>query len=303
MRNTIDLRRMRYIVEVARCEAITAAANVLAISQPALTRNIADVETELGVQLFHRLPRGIQLTEEGKLFVARAKQILGEVDNLVAEITESSGAVSGKLKVGFVPGGYIDHARPVVENLVREFPDISLELHTGSAQSLCPRLLHGDLHVIVGANSYLKVWRELTVREIKPLAFACVFRKDHPLSRKKHLTEIDVLRCPAIFPTSVEPLHSDMAGRFSAHHLGTFAPKFITDDNRMILQFLAGSDAYLPVMDTEESLKSMSRDWFLVRNVMQIVPHYISLASTPHRPKTRLIEYFETSLANHLAAV
>ncbi len=86
MRSQIDLKRMRYIFEVARVEAITTAAKSLSITQPALTRNIAEVEEELGVQIFYRLPRGIELTEEGKELVTRDKQILGDVDNLITEL-------------------------------------------------------------------------------------------------------------------------------------------------------------------------------------------------------------------------
>ena len=85
----IDLRRLRYIVEAARAKSVTAAAHILAITQPALTRNITEVEEELGVQIFHRLPRGIELTEKGEEFVNRARVILEDVELLSRDMLKN----------------------------------------------------------------------------------------------------------------------------------------------------------------------------------------------------------------------
>ena len=86
MSSPIDLKRMRYIVEVAKAEAITSASENLGITQSALSRSIAEVEETLGVKLFHRRPRGIELSEQGERFVAQAEQILGNVDDLISGI-------------------------------------------------------------------------------------------------------------------------------------------------------------------------------------------------------------------------
>ena len=72
----IDIRKIRHVLEVAHYESITTAAEFLCISQSALTRSIADVEQQLGVQLFLRVRRGVRLTEAGQVFVGEARWVV-----------------------------------------------------------------------------------------------------------------------------------------------------------------------------------------------------------------------------------
>ncbi len=103
MRNQIDLKRLRYILEVARAESITTAAETLSLTQPALTRAIADVEAVLKSQLFHRRPRGVQLTTAGQRFASRARRLVSDMDDLVADMRESSNRLTGRLRLGVTP--------------------------------------------------------------------------------------------------------------------------------------------------------------------------------------------------------
>ena len=143
-RTQIDLKRLRYIIEVARAESITTAAETLALTQPALTRSIAEVERELGLKLFDRLPRGVKLTESGERFVDRARQIVGDLEDLVVEMRNGSGSLTGRLRIGIAPAGYLYYANRAVAALAHTHPGISIETVGGSAQDLCPRLLHGE---------------------------------------------------------------------------------------------------------------------------------------------------------------
>ena len=97
----IDLRKLRHVVETARFENVTRAAEALYITQSALTRSLADVEVELGTPLFVRLPRGVRLTEQGRRFVERARMIIGDVDDLLAFWLQINGVLSGEKMLGF----------------------------------------------------------------------------------------------------------------------------------------------------------------------------------------------------------
>src|SRR5512139_1815609 len=103
--HTVDLNRMRMVVEVARAEAITTAAQVLGLTQSAVSRGVAEVEAALGVRVFERLPRGIRLTDAGGRFVARATRLLAEVEDLVSEVREARARVAGRLRVGVTASG------------------------------------------------------------------------------------------------------------------------------------------------------------------------------------------------------
>ncbi|HEY5646650.1 MAG TPA: LysR family transcriptional regulator, partial [Pseudomonadales bacterium] len=155
MRAQIDLKRLRYIVEVARAESITTAAETLGLTQPALTRSIGEVERLLGTRLFHRLPRGMQLTEVGVQFVERARQILSEMDDLIADVSYSPERVAGRLRLGVAPTAWLAYARPALIRLAAEYPGIKIEIVNGTVQDLCPRLLRGELSCLLSTSSYL----------------------------------------------------------------------------------------------------------------------------------------------------
>tara|TARA_E500000331_G_scaffold34303_2_gene28598 strand:- start:10856 stop:11776 length:921 start_codon:yes stop_codon:yes gene_type:complete len=292
MHSLVDLKRMRYIVEVAKAEAITTAAEILAISQPALTRNIAEVESELGVQLFHRMPRGIQLTDEGTRFVARAKQILGDVDNLLTEMQEESDLLTGRLKIGFVPSGYAHHVRDALTHMVDQYPGISIETVSGNLQTICPRLLHGELNLVVGSNRYLERWRELQITRVKRMHFACMCRAGHPLAGKNNIQELDVLSYPAILTPTIETTASDLAQRYIANKLPEFQPRYVTDDDQLIQRLLDKTNAYSPIQFPVPIPGGVQGNRLFLTDVIDLPDHYISIATSPYRPMTKLAERF-----------
>ena len=292
MHSLVDLKRMRYIVEVAKAEAITTAAEILAISQPALTRNIAEVESELGVQLFHRMPRGIQLTDEGTRFVARAKQILGDVDNLLTEMQEESDLLTGRLKIGFVPSGYAHHVRDALTHMVDQYPGISIETVSGNLQTICPRLLHGELNLVVGSNRYLERWRELQITRVKRMHFACMCRAGHPLAGKNNIQELDVLSYPAILTPTIETTASDLAQRYIANKLPEFQPRYVTDDDQLIQRLLDKTNAYSPIQYPVPIPGGVQGNRLFLTDVIDLPDHYISIATSPYRPVTKLAERF-----------
>jgi len=127
----------------------------------------AEVEAELGTKLFHRLPRGVQLTDTGERFVQRARQVISDVDDLVTDIREATTALSGRLRIGVSPAGYVNYLLPELTTIAREHPEVRVETISGSAQSLCPRLLRGELNLLIGPSSYLNRWKELHVQELR----------------------------------------------------------------------------------------------------------------------------------------
>lgn len=280
----IDLKRMRYVVEVARAEAITSAGDTLGITQSALSRSIAEVEDTLGVKLFHRRPRGIELSEQGAQFVAQAERILANVDDLVNDMRASGDEVTGRIRLGVSPASNLVYAQRAIRKLATEYPQVIIEVVTGSPQILCPRLLAGDLQLVIGSSSYLKRWNDLEVTSLKELFFACILRKDHPLKDNTHIAEVDVLAHPVILPENFDPVHSDTAKRYYMHDLGTPQPRYITDDLNLVYQLVASTDAWFPMMHPSPTFDNLDEHFWLLRDVVDMPTHYLSIArSTLHR--------------------
>ncbi len=300
MSGAIDLKRMRYVVAVARAEGLTAAAQVLGISQPALTRNIAEVEAELGVPLFHRLPRGTALTEHGERFVAQAQRILNEVADLVTDMTDEPGTLSGRLRIGLISDGYVSHAHDAIERIVTNHPEIGLEFSSGSTTEICPRLLHGDLHLVLGSSSYLQRWRGLQVTRLCPLRFTVMVRRDHPLAAGKDVEERALLGFPMVIIQGIDPLRADIAQRY--HHYGLeMAPRYIAYDWAMVTRLVLSTDAFFPLYFRPVAAGPPDARFRFLPGVVDMPAHHISLAWAEHGVKTPLAALFETVLRETLA--
>ncbi len=301
MRTQIDIKRLRYIVEIARCESITTAAETLSLTQPALTRSIAEVESELGTRLFHRMPRGVQLTETGERFVQRARQVISDVDDLITDIRQASTALSGRLRIGVAPAGYADFLLPELTIIARDYPEVRIETIGGSAQSLCPRLLRGELNLMIGPSSYLKRWKELDITELRKTNFGCLLRKHHPLREKSNLREVDVLGYPVILPSSVETVYSDTAQRYAFHSLPPPQPRYVTESFEAVTALIKETDAWFPIhYYVQEFADNLKNEFWLLENLVQLPDHTISIACAAQQPASPEAQLFESLiLARH----
>jgi DNA-binding transcriptional LysR family regulator len=125
----MELRHLRYFVAVGEEQHYGRAATRLRVAQPALSRQIQDLEQELGFKLFERLPRGVKLSAAGKLFLQDARRILHEVNEAAARAGRVARGLSGTLRVGFTENS---SWRGVVPDSIRRFrerqPDAELQL-------------------------------------------------------------------------------------------------------------------------------------------------------------------------------
>jgi len=284
MPTQVDLKRLRYIVEVARAESITTAAETLGLTQPALTRSVGEVENLLGAKLFHRLPRGMQLTEMGERFVARARKIISEVDDLIADVSHSPETITGRLRLGVTPSSWLPYAFPTLEAIASEFPGIRIEIVNGTVQELCPRLLHGELTSVLSTSNYLKRWRDLELIPLRKLKVGCLVRKNHPVTQIGKPLETDLLNYPIILPASVDPTYSDIAQRYVHHNLPPPQPHYVTDDWELTKRLLKNSDAFHPLIYVSD--RHLDEGLEILHDVVKLSEHLVSIAFSKLQPKT-----------------
>ena len=141
----MELRILKYFLAVAREESISGAAQALHMTQPTLSRQLMDLEEELGKQLLIRGSRRITLTEDGMLLRKRAAEILDLVEKAEAELTAPDEVVNGDIYIG---GGETEAMRMIAEiatGLQRSCPDIRYHLYSGNADDVTERLDKGLL--------------------------------------------------------------------------------------------------------------------------------------------------------------
>ena len=143
------LRQLQYIVAVSETGRFHEAAKRLHVSQPSLSAQIADVEQQLGVQLFERGRNGAVMTSHGEEFVRRARLILRDVQDLKASMKTGDGALAGRIRLGVLPsvGPYLLPA--VVKDLHRTYPQLRLIVEEHWTAHLNTQLLDGTLDCII----------------------------------------------------------------------------------------------------------------------------------------------------------
>lgn len=136
----MNLRQLEYFVAVAEERKITAAAKRLHITQPPLSHEVAALERELGVRLFVRRPRGVDLTDAGRVLYSRATTILGLCSSTAREVSDVGLGREGTLSVGIISssGGQVPNAQML--SLVDDYPKLSLDLREGNTYKVLEML-------------------------------------------------------------------------------------------------------------------------------------------------------------------
>ena len=141
----MELRTLRYFLAVAREENMTEAANVLHVTQPTLSRQIADLERELGTTLFDRTNRACVLTGDGMRLRQRAEEIISLVERAEAELSDDAGELSGVIRIGAGETQAMRFVLQAFAQLHQENPGVTVELYTGNADAVEERLERGLL--------------------------------------------------------------------------------------------------------------------------------------------------------------
>lgn len=142
----MELRVLRYFLAVAKEENMTEAANVLHVSQPTLSRQIADLEDELGKKLFIRTNRSTVLTEEGMHLRQRAEEILSLVDQTEAEIaSEDADNITGCIRIGAAETFAAHHLTDIFAQIHKAHPGVTCELFSGNADLVEEKIERGLL--------------------------------------------------------------------------------------------------------------------------------------------------------------
>lgn len=193
----MDIRILKYFLTVAREESITRAAEVLHITQPTLSRQLTQLEEELGTKLFVRGTRKIVLTGEGMLLCRRAREITALVDKTEREITAQQELVEGCVTIGSGEMASVKRLAELIDSFRETYPMVTYDLFTGAADQVKERMELGliDIGLLlepVDMDRYDYV--RLDVRE----KWVVLMRPDDVLAEKEFVTAADLAGVPII---------------------------------------------------------------------------------------------------------
>lgn len=206
----MDIRVLQYFLAVAREGSINGAAEYLHMTQPPLSRQLKELEAELGKQLFIRGNRKITLTEEGMILRKRAEQMIELMDKTEAEITCSNQNISGNIYIGCAESEGMRIICRTIRALREEYPDIHFHMISGHSEPITERLDRGllDFGVFLEPTNIDKYE---FIRLPHKDTWGLLLRKDSPLAKKKTITFDDLLTLPLI-TSSQDLVSNEFAG-------------------------------------------------------------------------------------------
>jgi DNA-binding transcriptional LysR family regulator len=248
LRSGLNLRHMRMIVALDENGRVSAAAQVMNISQPAASRMIAEMEAALDVQLLERLPRGVTLTPFGKALARRARLILLEMREAGREIAELKSGKGGSVFIGAVTAPAIELAVPAIREIRRLYPRIEITMQVETSNVLARELI-ASRHDFIIARIPDDLNPRLFESRVIGVEKAClIVRRDHPLTTRTSPVRLEeTTGYDWVFQSGGSPLRQAMEANFLNRNIALPERILNTSSLLLTLVMVAQSDAIAPV--------------------------------------------------------
>lgn len=213
----IELRHLKYFVAVARELSIGRAAVTLNISQPPLTRQIQQLEEDLGATLFVRSVKGVELTDAGKTLYEEARNILLLVDLASERTRRSAQGLVGRLDVGIFGSGMYDIIPRVLRKFRAAFPEVKIVLHPMTKGEQVEALRQRRINV--GFNRLVPRYPDIASRVVMWERLFVVVPESNPLAISSQVSIADLADAPfVLFPKSGRPNFNDFVASLCQRH-------------------------------------------------------------------------------------
>jgi LysR family hca operon transcriptional activator len=200
----MELRHLRYFIAVADAGSLTVAAEQkLHTSQPSLSRQIRDLEQEVGVQLINRSAHGVELTSAGKAFLEHARTAVLQAEAAKDAALRAAHLTKPTLALGFLSGSEVDLLPEVTRILRRDFPGIDLRLTSDYSPALAKALMRGKLDAaFMRPEEHMG---DLAFKRVRTDQLIFVFPSDHRLASQKAIAPKEVANETFILPSNTSP--------------------------------------------------------------------------------------------------
>lgn len=193
----MELRVLRYFLAVAREGSVTGAANFLHVTQPTLSRQLKDLEEELGTKLFIRHSHSVSLTPDGMRLRKRAEEVVDMIEKTEAEFAVKEENIGGDIHIGGGETRVMRLLAGIIHEIRKEYPNIHIHLHSGNSEDVTERLDKGllDFGVLIQPADLSKYdYVNLPEKDV----WGVITRKDSPLAARQVIGRRDLLGEPLL---------------------------------------------------------------------------------------------------------
>jgi LysR family transcriptional regulator, benzoate and cis,cis-muconate-responsive activator of ben and cat genes len=248
----MELRHLRYFVAAAETENVSRAALKLHVSQPGISRQIRDLEDEIGFQLFERSAKSLKLTNAGKSFLTEARAVLQRADEAVKTARAIATGDQGELHVGYAPSPTSRILPPALRAFQGELPNVRVKLHDFSTEEMIRGLREGKLHIAFLVRPTAAMLRGLHFEPIMRDSICLAVAPKHPLARRRTVALAEVVREPLVIYSRADypEAHEEFAAMF-AHVKGK---PHIAEEHDGVASLIAGVESGAGVALVPESI-------------------------------------------------
>jgi DNA-binding transcriptional LysR family regulator len=188
----LDVRRLRVLREVATQGSFSAAADALAFTQPAVSRQIATLEAEAGTRLVDRTARGVRLTPAGELLVEHAEAILGRLAAAESQLEALADVDAGRLRLGTFPTASATLTPLAIAAFAQEYPGVDLRLFEGRSPEMLPLIAAGELDLALVPDTDPDPPADVALEHLMDDPFFVALPREHPLADQDKLRMEDL---------------------------------------------------------------------------------------------------------------
>jgi DNA-binding transcriptional LysR family regulator len=248
----MELRHLRYFIAAAEEENVSRAALKLHVSQPALSRQIRDLEDELGFLLLERTAKSVRLTDAGRVFLAEAREVIKRADEAVAKARATATGGRGELHVGYAPTPTARILPRTLRAFQAQMPKVRVRLHDFSSEEMVAALRDNKLDIAILVRPTAAMLRGLRFEELARDPICLAVAPKHPLARHRSVTLPEIAREPLIvFNREDYPDYHELLEKIFA---GTKLKLRIAGEHDSGTSLIAAVEAGSGVAITSESL-------------------------------------------------
>ncbi len=257
--------RLKHVVAVAKSGSFTGAAQLIGLTQSAVTRGVADLERQIGYDLFYRTARGALLTDLGRAFAERAARLLDDEQELLKGDLDLTDPFTGVLRVGVCPAILEWALTDAVATLKKRHHHIQFEVVGTTFERMAPMLRNGGVDIVLGVDEAFREWADIKRDPLWALRTALFVRKDHPLLAQTAISREMVSQYEIVSPSESRPYGALIRALYESQGIDWRKRVHIADYFPIVGQVVENSDALGVVATSHVSTASFRTKFEVVR--------------------------------------
>ncbi|UFM64965.1 LysR family transcriptional regulator [Paracoccus sp. MA] len=268
--------QLRLLQQIAETGQLQLAAERVGMTQPAASRMLAEIENQVGAQLFLRQPKGMEPTEIGRAVLRRARVILREMVSMASDVQALREGFGGTLRVGAVTGPAVSYLVSAIREIKEGAPDADITVDVMPSRELLQHLAAGEMDFVLARILPEFDSRDFNILPMRDEKVAFLVRASHPLSRSASVTLTELAGQEWIMQSRGAPIREAALAAFA--NVGLAEPRNIVNSPSLLLTiaYLAQGDAVAPM--SEEVAELLIRPPVGAGFAMLPVPHEIRVS-------------------------